>query len=119
MNDSKLNTLSVSKASRYREQEGFVGKGGVVVMFNADVCGWCATMPVPEHWRPGCLAIDEAGNQWVSKGGSEQLGAERWTLLTPPERCNGCGSTRSRKDLHAGGYLSCCPERRMVEVVAP
>lgn len=81
MNEPQLNTHSVSKASRYREQEGLVGKGGVVVMYNTDVCGWCDTLRNPEHWRPGCLAIDEAGNQWVSQGGTAQGGAQRWHPL--------------------------------------
>lgn len=119
MNESQLNALSVSKALRYREQEGYVGKGGVVVLYDLDVCGWCQSMPSPSDWRPGCLAIDEDGNQWVSQAGSAQVGAERWTLLTPSMRCERCGSTRTQISLRRSGHLSCCPERRMVEVVAP
>ena len=30
--------------------------------------------------------------------------------------CEGCGSMRTTKSLKADGYISCCPERKMVPV---
>jgi hypothetical protein len=31
--------------------------------------------------------------------------------------CRGCGSTKSRAELDAGGWVNCCPERAMNEVI--
>jgi hypothetical protein len=31
--------------------------------------------------------------------------------------CRGCGSTMTRAELNAGGWLNCCPERAMNEVI--
>jgi len=31
--------------------------------------------------------------------------------------CRSCGSTQTRAELDAGGYINCCPERAMNEVI--
>lgn len=31
--------------------------------------------------------------------------------------CRSCGSTKTRKELDAGGWVNCCPERAMNEVI--
>ncbi|MEM5403929.1 MULTISPECIES: hypothetical protein [Paraburkholderia] len=51
-------------ARRYREQEALVGKGGVVVFFQGEVQGWVNQLRNPEHWQPGCIAVDEQGAIW-------------------------------------------------------
>lgn len=56
-------------------------EGGYVVTFNGAVSGWTATLGNPGAWMPGCIAIDEAGGQWVAKGGSDYDGAERWEAI--------------------------------------
>ncbi len=33
------------------------------------------------------------------------------------KQCRSCGSTKTREELDAGGWLSCCPERSMNEVI--
>lgn len=32
----------------------------------------------PEHWRPGCIAVDEQGRTWTTIAGSERDGALMW-----------------------------------------
>lgn len=69
---------SIAIATRWRRENGYATKGGVVVIFDGEVCGWCSELRNPEHWRPGCIAVDSSGNQWISAGGSDQHGAQRW-----------------------------------------
>lgn len=51
------------------------------------------------------------------------LAVEGETLLVMPAPaldapdvgcCEGCGSTKTMAEIHAGGHLSCCPERKML-----
>lgn len=65
-------------AIQWRVKRGYTSKGGVVVMKDGVVNGWVNKLCDPNHWIPGCIAIDESGNQWISVGGNEQDGAERW-----------------------------------------
>ena len=65
-------------ATKWREQNGYVGKGGVVTVFDDQVCGWTNELRNPENWTPGAIAVDEHGNQWEARGGDEQRGALRW-----------------------------------------
>lgn len=53
-------------------------RGGVVVIFNGKVDGWVHKLRDPDHWVPGCIAVDESGAQWISVGGDDYNGAERW-----------------------------------------
>ncbi|GGE75730.1 hypothetical protein GCM10011533_30090 [Streptosporangium jomthongense] len=66
------------QANNYREVRGLFG--GYVVLFGNDVSGWAKDFPRPEAYVPGCIAVDEAGNQWEAVGGNEQDGAERWEV---------------------------------------
>ncbi|WP_321853790.1 hypothetical protein [Burkholderia cenocepacia] len=65
-------------ARRYREQEELDGKGGVVVFFQGEVQAWVNQLRNPEHWRPGCIAVDEQGRTWTTIAGSERDGALMW-----------------------------------------
>ncbi|MFH5254636.1 hypothetical protein ACGTRS_25715 [Burkholderia semiarida] len=65
-------------AQRYREDASLVGKGGVVVFFNGDVQGWVNELRNPEHWQPGCVAVNEQGLSWTAAGGCEYDGALMW-----------------------------------------
>ena len=53
-------------------------KGGVVVIFEDTVQGWCNELRNPEHWRSGCIAVNEEGEMWLTIGGNDQDGAEEW-----------------------------------------
>lgn len=63
---------------RYREQETLVGERGVVVFFQGEVQGWVNQLRNPEHWQPGCIAVDEQGRMWTTIEGSERNGALMW-----------------------------------------
>lgn len=65
-------------AQKWREQRGYTGKGGVIVICDGVVNSWVNELRDPNHWVPGCIAVDESGNQWISVGGNRESGAERW-----------------------------------------
>lgn len=72
-------------AQTWREQNGYKGRAGVVVIFQGNVQGWVNTLRNPEHWQPGCVAINEEGQSWTTLAGSERTGAVMWltnNLLT-------------------------------------
>ncbi|TFE37150.1 hypothetical protein E2553_41835 [Paraburkholderia dipogonis] len=66
------------RARLWREDNGYVGRGGVVVLFGDEVQSWVNTLRNPEHWQPGCVAVDEAGRMWTTIAGSERDGALMW-----------------------------------------
>jgi hypothetical protein len=65
-------------ARRWREENGYVGPGGMVVLLGDEVQSWVNTLRNPEHWQPGCVAIDEEGRTWTTVVGSERHGALMW-----------------------------------------
>ncbi|RJP48782.1 MAG: hypothetical protein C4586_08710 [Anaerolineaceae bacterium] len=65
-------------ANKWRDENGYIGKGGVIVILNGEVNSWVNELRNPEHWVPGCIAVDERGNEWRTVGGTEQAGADRW-----------------------------------------
>jgi hypothetical protein len=66
------------KARQWREQHGYIGKGGVIVIFDGNAQGWMDQLRNPEHWRPACIAIDESGRSWTAMNGNDQDGAAHW-----------------------------------------
>jgi hypothetical protein len=56
--------------------------GGVIVFFDGDLCGWVNELRDPHLWRPGCIAIDEFGNQFKSVGGTAESGSHDWLEIT-------------------------------------
>ncbi|WP_224981276.1 hypothetical protein [Geomonas agri] len=68
----------IQLAKKWREEKGYIDKGGVIVIFDGTVNSWVNELSDPKHWAPGCIAVDEAGNQWITKDGNPQGGAERW-----------------------------------------
>ncbi|THJ45013.1 hypothetical protein [Aeromonas veronii] len=73
-------------ASEWRQEQGFNGRGGVVIVFQGEVQGWVNELRDPEHWLSGCVAIDEAGQQWQTIAGSENAGAFMWLPLGDPDK---------------------------------
>lgn len=65
-------------ATRWRQANGYVGRAGVVVIFNGDVQSWVNSLRNPDHWQPGCVAVDEDGRTWTSIAGNERNGALMW-----------------------------------------
>lgn len=65
-------------ARRWREENGYVSRGGVIVLFKCEVQSWVNTLRNPEHWQPGCVAIDEDGKSWTAIAGNQGDGALMW-----------------------------------------
>jgi hypothetical protein len=65
-------------AKRWRKHNGYTDKGGVVIIHKRKVQGWVNELRDPQHWCPGCLAIDTADNQWRAVGGNDYDGAAEW-----------------------------------------
>ncbi len=68
-------------ANEWRQDWGYVEKGGVVILFNNEVQGWSDELRDPNLWVPGCIACDSDGNQFLAVGGNNSDGAERWEAL--------------------------------------
>lgn len=66
----------LAKAFEFRNEMAL--KGGLVVIYDGQATGWIHKLERPEGWAPGCIAIDEDGNRWVSDGGNDQDGATQW-----------------------------------------
>lgn len=65
-------------AHLWRAQNGYIGRGGVIVIFDGLAQGWVNELRNPETWRPGCIAVDETGYSWIAVGGDDQDGASKW-----------------------------------------
>lgn len=48
-------------ARQWRDQHGYSGRGGVVVVYQGEVSGWVDRLRDPGSWQPGCVAVDEGG----------------------------------------------------------
>lgn len=90
----------IDDARRYRESENLVGKGGVIVLFRGEVQGWVNELRNPEHWQPGCVAVDEQGRTWTTIAGNEYDGALMWLpndqTPVPDDKCPRCGGALER-----------------------
>ncbi|MCA8205147.1 hypothetical protein LGM71_29340 [Burkholderia sp. AU33545] len=73
----------IEVARRWREERGYVGRGGVVVIFDGEVQSWVSELRNPDHWQPGCIAIAEDGRTWTAIAGTERDGALMWLPNEP------------------------------------
>lgn len=73
----------LAAAQTWREQWGYVGRGGVVVVFAGEVQSWVNEIRNPEDWQPGCVAFDERGNGWITIAGNAEDGALMWLPIAP------------------------------------
>jgi len=76
-------TDNLAAARRWREQWGYVGRGGIVVLFAGEVQSWVNELRNPERWQPGCVAVDENGKSWTTVAGTESTGALMWLPNDP------------------------------------
>lgn len=81
------------QAKIWRKNNGYTGKGGVVVIYLSKVQGWVSELRNPDHWVSGCTAIDERGRTRTTIAGNESNGALLWLPNhpieggeTPPQR---------------------------------
>lgn len=68
-------------AKQWREANGYTDNLGVVVFYGSDVQGWCNALRDPDHWQPGCIAIDAFGLCYKTVGGDAKAGAAKWVLV--------------------------------------
>ncbi|HAR32534.1 MAG TPA: hypothetical protein DCR95_00110 [Desulfobacter sp.] len=68
-------------ADEFRQNERPDLKGGVVVIFENEVSGWMNELRDPQHWEPGCVAIDENNKMWLAVGGNPYDGAMEWRKI--------------------------------------
>ncbi|PPD34932.1 MAG: hypothetical protein CTY21_09435 [Methylomonas sp.] len=72
----------INAAAEYRLANNLQGYGGVVILFNGSADAWSMqAISNPHAWRPGCIAVDEAGNSWIARGGNYYDGAARWDSI--------------------------------------
>jgi len=76
-------TDNMAAARRWREQWGYVGRRGVVVLLDGEVQSWVNELRNPEHWQPGCIALDEDGKGWTAIAGNTQDGSLMWLPNDP------------------------------------
>jgi hypothetical protein len=74
---------AIGIAQAWRLQEGYTGRGGVVVVNNGQVQGWVNELRNPEHWVPGCVAVSEDRLSWTTLAGDDQAGALMWLPNEP------------------------------------
>lgn len=78
-----FNSNMVRQAKNFRSETGYAG--GVVLFFDGEIYGWKNELRDPQAEKPGVIAIDESGSQWVARGGCAYFGAERWEKLWESE----------------------------------
>lgn len=71
------------------------GQGVVVIGRDGEVCGLMGAIRSPDHWKPGCIAVDVGGREWVATGGDDRSGAREWVPVGEG-RGRECRVTRSR-----------------------
>ena len=64
--------------NKWRNENGYDGRGGVVITDGIKACGWCNELRNPEHWEPGCIAVADDFKKWIAIGGNAQDGAKAW-----------------------------------------
>jgi hypothetical protein len=74
---------AIGIAQAWRLQEGYTGRGGVVVVNNGQVQGWVNELRNPEHWVPGCVAVSEDRRSWTTLAGDDHTGALMWLPNEP------------------------------------
>jgi hypothetical protein len=81
----------IDVARRRREENGDIGRGGVIVRFDGEVNSWVNTQHNPDRWQPGFIAVDEEGRTRTTIAGNQNDGALMWMPNEPirPWRSNG------------------------------
>lgn len=73
-------------AKQYRLENGtdcpYMAHGVVIVNQSGNACGWVNEPRNPEHWEPGCYAVDTNATVWVACGGNNYDGATEWVQTT-------------------------------------
>lgn len=75
----KATKTAVKLANKYRTENNY--DGGVIVLYQGKEAGWMNELRDPQHWMPGCIAVDINGQQWIARGGNDHDGATEWRPL--------------------------------------
>lgn len=90
-----INNMAVVR--RWGEQWGYIGRGGVIVLFDGEVQSWVNQLRNPEHWQLSCIAFDEEGKIWTTIAGDQCDGALMWLPSDPiPNQRKSPSSTHGR-----------------------
>ena len=54
---------------------------GVIIVFGSEIQDWINELGDPQHWAPGCIAVDNDNNIYKAVGGDIYDGAERWQKI--------------------------------------
>ena len=65
-------------AHAWLEQTEYAGRKGFVVLYDGEVSGWMSKLHNSRSYRPGCIAVSEAGESWTAIGGNYEAGALMW-----------------------------------------
>lgn len=76
-----LSPALIKKATAWRANRPDL-IGGVIVFHGRELQGWVNRLRNPEHWVPGCIALDCDGKQYVATGGDAYNGAQHWEPIT-------------------------------------
>jgi hypothetical protein len=74
----------IDTCKHWRDDNGYTGKGGVVVIWMGKVHSWVNELRDPKHWQPGCIAVNEEGACWKTIGGDQYYGAKSWENISLP-----------------------------------
>lgn len=80
-----LTTSLIKKATTWRTKHP-AQTGGVIIFHGCELQGWVNQLRNPEHWMPGCIALDCDGKQYVATGGDAYNGAQRWEPITKTKK---------------------------------
>ncbi|MEO9589694.1 MULTISPECIES: hypothetical protein [Marinobacter] len=71
-----MNNQRIKQAEAFRNELEY--QGGYVIFFAGEIAGWAQYLDRPSAWTPGCIAVDDARNEYRATGGDEQNGALSW-----------------------------------------
>lgn len=86
-----LSQYEIQLVQQYRTGQGFnhnpaVENKGFVILYRGEICGWMLFLSNPQGYCPGCIAVDADLNCWLSVGGNDYDGAEKWVVHQTGQR---------------------------------
>lgn len=73
-----LKAIKKAKAKLKEKTGNEFSPGGLFVFYMNEYQGWVSELKDAYKWAPGCIAVDESGNQWKAFGGNTSDSAEKW-----------------------------------------
>ncbi|WP_339332233.1 hypothetical protein [Aeromonas caviae] len=76
----------IASARVWRADNGYEGKGGVIVFYKGKMQSWVNELRAPGDWVSGCIAVDEYGNAWETGTGDDPSEPLLWLPLLSPKQ---------------------------------